>query len=55
MQAKKKNKAPVVYKPYYKGDIWIGSNIKNALKLLGSYLFFTVLWLVVCLLIGVNL
>ena len=46
MQAKKKNKAPVVYKPYYKGDIWIGSNIKNALKLLGSYLFFTVLYVI---------
>lgn len=46
MQPKKKKKTPVVYKPFYQGEIWIGSNIKNALKLLGSYLFFTVLYVI---------
>ena len=46
MQAKKKKKTPLVYKPYYKGDVWVNSNIKNALKLLGYFLFFTILYVV---------
>lgn len=45
MQGKKK-KAPLVKKPFYQGRVWIRKNIKEALKLLAYFLFFSVLYVV---------
>lgn len=46
MQAKKK-KTPMVYKPYHKGNAWVKSNIKNAIRLFFCFIFFTILYVVV--------
>lgn len=45
MQGKKK-KMPVVKKPYYKGNAWVNKNIKEALKVLAYFLFFSVLYVI---------
>lgn len=45
MQAKKKQK-PIANKPYYKGDAWVKGNIKEALKVFGYFIFFSVLYVI---------
>ncbi len=46
MQTNKKKK-PLVYKPYTKGNVWLGSNIRNALKIFCYLAFFTILYVIV--------
>lgn len=44
----KKKKRTLVYKPYYKGNIWFGAGmVKNALKVFCYFLFFCIMYTIV--------
>lgn len=46
--ANKKNKKPLIYKPYHKGSLWTGGNmIKQGLKVFCYFLFFCIMYAIV--------
>ena len=46
--ANKKNKKPLIYKPYHKGSLWTGgSMIKQGLKVFCYFLFFCIMYVIV--------
>lgn len=46
--ANKRNKKPLIYKPYHKGSLWTGGNmVKKALKVFCYFLFFCIMYAIV--------